>query len=106
MPKRIETLRTFFSSVLAQALPDEASLELLVADGASTDGTREILNEYAVAYPWIRIVDNPRRIVSTGLNLLSAAYHSPLHVAALASTLPAEQDRQRQMLSRLFSSPV
>jgi succinoglycan biosynthesis protein ExoA len=62
-------LRTFFSSVLAQALPDEASLEMVVADGASTDGTKEILNEYAAAYPWIRVVDNPRRIVSTGLNL-------------------------------------
>jgi succinoglycan biosynthesis protein ExoA len=62
-------LRAFFSSVLAQVLPDGATLEMLIADGASTDGTREILNEYAASCPYIRIVDNPRRIVSTGLNL-------------------------------------
>jgi succinoglycan biosynthesis protein ExoA len=62
-------LRAFFSSVLAQMLPDGATLEMLIADGASTDGTRKILNEYAASYHWVRIVDNPRGIVSTGLNL-------------------------------------
>jgi succinoglycan biosynthesis protein ExoA len=62
-------LRAFFSSVLAQVLPDGATLEMLIADGVSTDGTRKILDEYAASYHWIRIVDNPRGIVSTGLNL-------------------------------------
>jgi succinoglycan biosynthesis protein ExoA len=62
-------LRSFFSSVLAQVLPDGATLEMLIADGVSTDGTRKILDEYAASYHWIRIVDNPRGIVSTGLNL-------------------------------------
>jgi succinoglycan biosynthesis protein ExoA len=61
-------LRAFFSSVLAQSLPAEATLEMWIADGASTDGTKQILNEYTAAYPWVHVIDNPRRIVSTGLN--------------------------------------
>jgi succinoglycan biosynthesis protein ExoA len=61
-------LRAFFSSVLAQKVPAEAKLEMWIADGASTDGTKQILTEYAATYPWVHIIDNPRGIVSTGLN--------------------------------------
>lgn len=42
--------------------------EFLIADGESDDGTREILNDYARRFPEIRVVHNPGRIVSTGLN--------------------------------------
>ena len=43
--------------------------EVLIADGQSDDGTREIVREYALSLQWIRLVDNPRQFVSTGLNL-------------------------------------
>jgi glycosyltransferase involved in cell wall biosynthesis len=43
-------------------------VEFLIADGMSDDGTREILSSEAAADPRIRIIDNPGRIVSTGLN--------------------------------------
>jgi glycosyltransferase involved in cell wall biosynthesis len=54
-------------SILGQQLP-YGELELIVADGMSDDGTREILNQLARMEPRIKVVDNPRRIVSTGLN--------------------------------------
>jgi len=44
--------------------PPEGGLEILVADGMSTDGTREYLQQMATQYPSIRILDNPGRIVS------------------------------------------
>jgi len=44
------------------------SLDAIIADGRSTDGTRAILNEFSAAHSWCRIIDNPGRIVSTGLN--------------------------------------
>lgn len=47
---------------------DGLECEFLIADGMSDDGTREILEEYARKYPEIRVLDNPGRIVSTGLN--------------------------------------
>jgi glycosyltransferase involved in cell wall biosynthesis len=53
----------FLDSVLRQELAPGDELEILVADGMSDDGTREILRGYDV-----RVIDNPGRIVSTGLN--------------------------------------
>ena len=54
-------------SVLGQrAVPGR--LEVIVADGMSDDGTREILARLAREDGRLRVIDNPGRIVSTGLN--------------------------------------
>jgi succinoglycan biosynthesis protein ExoA len=42
--------------------------QVVVADGRSQGGTREWLEHAAVTRPWLHIVDNPQRIVPTGLN--------------------------------------
>jgi succinoglycan biosynthesis protein ExoA len=44
-------------------------LEFLLADGGSTDRTREILDTLAAKDPRIRVFDNPNRSVSSGLNV-------------------------------------
>lgn len=54
-------------SILAQDYPQD-QIEILLADGMSTDGTREIINEYQQRHPNIRLIDNPGKIVPTGLN--------------------------------------
>lgn len=43
-------------------------LEFLVADGGSTDGTREILDRHAATDSRLRVLDNPRRRIAPGLN--------------------------------------
>jgi glycosyltransferase involved in cell wall biosynthesis len=43
-------------------------MEVIVADGMSTDATRDILASYAAKDGRVRAIDNPRGIVSTGLN--------------------------------------
>jgi succinoglycan biosynthesis protein ExoA len=53
-------------SILASDYP-AARREIIVADGLSDDGTREELAAY-LSRGLIRVVDNPGRIVSTGLN--------------------------------------
>jgi len=45
-----------------------AKLEFIVADGMSNDGTRDILKRLASQDTRLRSVDNPRGIVSSGLN--------------------------------------
>src|SRR3989442_820377 len=60
-------IRSFLDSLLAQEITG-MDLEILIADGMSNDGTREALEEYRKRHPQIQILDNPGKIVSTGLN--------------------------------------
>jgi succinoglycan biosynthesis protein ExoA len=60
-------IRRCIESVLRQE-PPEGGLELVVADGMSGDGTRELLAELAQHDARVCVVDNPRRIASAGLN--------------------------------------
>lgn len=55
-------------AVLRQDYPHER-MEVLVADGMSTDGTRQVVRGLADgASLRVRLIDNPGRIVPTGLN--------------------------------------
>lgn len=56
------------NSILANDYPQDR-LEILVMDGMSTDRSRDIVREYAQRYPFILLLDNPRRIVPTALNI-------------------------------------
>jgi glycosyltransferase involved in cell wall biosynthesis len=54
-------------SVAEQDYPRER-IEILVADGMSTDGTRDILERLRREDPRIRVIDNPARLQAPGLN--------------------------------------
>jgi glycosyltransferase involved in cell wall biosynthesis len=62
-------IEAFCTSALAQQLPPGWQLELVIADGLSDDGTRAVLDALALRDPRLAVIDNPRRIVSAGLNL-------------------------------------
>src|SRR5579863_10491961 len=55
-------------SVLAFDYPKDR-LEVLVSDGMSQDGTRDILEGYQRAHPMIRMLDNVRKVTPCALNL-------------------------------------
>ena len=44
-------------------------MEILVVDGLSEDGTRGIIESYRQRFPFIKCIDNPRRIASSAFNL-------------------------------------
>jgi succinoglycan biosynthesis protein ExoA len=55
-------------AVLTQDYPPDL-LEVIVADGLSTDGTPQIVASFQPDHPNLRLIDNRKRIVATGLNL-------------------------------------
>lgn len=55
-------------SILAQDYPKD-DLEIIFVDGMSTDRTRQIVEEYSQKYPFIRLIDNPDRIVPPAMNI-------------------------------------
>jgi len=57
-------------AILAQDYPSDR-MEILIADGMSTDNTRPIIQELAALHPDIpiKIIDNPGKVVPTGMNL-------------------------------------
>lgn len=54
-------------SILEQDYPKN-DLEVILVDGMSTDKTREIVAEYTAKYPFIRLIDNPKKIVPYAMN--------------------------------------
>jgi len=43
--------------------------EIIMVDGLSSDKTRQIIGEYAAKYPFIKLLDNPRKITPVSLNI-------------------------------------
>jgi glycosyltransferase involved in cell wall biosynthesis len=70
MPIRNEAsyIAKSLGAVLAQDYPGDRT-EILVVDGMSEDGTREIIQNNFVADPRIRVMDNPCGIVPCALNI-------------------------------------
>src|SRR5262244_2676614 len=89
-------------ALLAQTLP-AGSFEIIVADGLSDDGTREILARLAAAYACLHLVDNPGRIVATGLNAAIRAARSRIIVRIDVHTQYAP-DYVRQCLAVLHET--
>lgn len=54
-------------SLLLQDYP-KSDLEILFVDGMSTDKTREIISKYTSQYPFIKMLDNPKKIVPYAMN--------------------------------------
>ena len=57
----------FLDSLLQQDYHQD-DLEILLVDGMSKDKTRDIVAEYTAKYPFIRLIDNPDKIVPYAMN--------------------------------------
>lgn len=70
MPIRNEQafIEKSLGAVLAQDYPPDR-MEILVVDGMSDDGTRDVVQRLAAGDSRLRLLDNPGRIVPTGLNI-------------------------------------
>jgi lipopolysaccharide/colanic/teichoic acid biosynthesis glycosyltransferase/GT2 family glycosyltransferase len=70
MPCRNEAkyIERCLDSIVRNDYPSDG-LEVLVIDGMSTDGTRGIVEGYVRAYPFIRLMDNPRKVQTLATNI-------------------------------------
>ncbi|QYK50836.1 MAG: glycosyltransferase family 2 protein [Anaerolineales bacterium] len=68
------TIGGLLEAILAQTYP-AAQMEVVIADGMSTDGTRQRVAAFSQQHPQlaVRVVDNPARSIPHGLNLAIAA---------------------------------
>src|SRR2546426_1145677 len=91
-------------SVLAQDYPHDR-MEVLIADGMSTDGTRDVVACLAATYPRIRVtvLDNPGKIVPTGMNASLARAQGEIIVRVDGHTIVAP-DYVRECIAALERS--
>ena len=62
-----KNIHNFLDSLCRQSLSG-AKIEVLIADGMSDDGTRQVLDSYGQSVFPLRVIDNPDKITSAGLN--------------------------------------
>jgi glycosyltransferase involved in cell wall biosynthesis len=70
MPVRNEAayIEGTLKSVVDQDYPTHRT-EILVVDGMSTDGTRDLVRAAQIDHPQIRLIDNPRLVAAAALNI-------------------------------------
>ncbi len=78
----------FLDSIATQELAG-LDWEVIVADGMSSDGTGEFLEQYCQANPRFRVIANPGKIVSTGLNAAIKAATGEIIIRMDAHTMYA-----------------
>ena len=86
----------------------QGPMEILVADGGSTDDTLDRLGVWSERLPRLRIFENPERFQSAGLNLLADVTHSEILLRADAHSLyaPDYVSRSVEALERIPGSAV
>jgi cellulose synthase/poly-beta-1,6-N-acetylglucosamine synthase-like glycosyltransferase len=84
------TIRSALEGVLAQKAAGK-SLELIVADGMSSDGTRSIVLAFSAEHPELplRLLDNPARTIPSALNRAIEASHGQVIIRLDAHAIPA-----------------
>jgi succinoglycan biosynthesis protein ExoA len=85
--------------ILTQVYPSDR-IEVIVVDGMSTDGTREMVAQFAEQDARIKLLDNPERIVPTALNLGIRAARGDIIVRVDGHTVIA-QDYVRRCVEAL-----
>ncbi len=85
-----KTIDLLLESVYRQTWP-KSELEVIIADGLSTDRTRQKIAGFQAAHPdlVVRLVDNPRRIIPAALNCALAAAGGEVIVRLDAHSEPA-----------------
>lgn len=70
---------------------DFDKIEIIVSDGMSDDGTREVIEQYSFQYACIKMVDNPDRLKPAGLNrAMKTAGHDYIMILDAHTSYPVD----------------
>ena len=106
MPVRNEAafIERSLGAVLAQDYPAD-KVEIIVADGMSTDATPDIIRLLQGEHPNLLLIDNPGRIVATGLNAALAHARGEI-VIRVDGHCEIAPDYVRRCVEHLLNSEV
>ena len=84
-----DTIALLLGALYAQSYPRK-EMEIVIADGMSTDLTRQRIAEFCAAHPdlSVRVVDNPQRNIPAGLNCAIRAAQGELIVRLDGHSVP------------------
>jgi glycosyltransferase involved in cell wall biosynthesis len=84
-----ETICQLLEAIYSQSYPIN-EIEVLIADGLSTDQTRQVINNFRLSHPnlTIRIIDNTKRVIPSGLNRAIEAAQGNYIVRMDAHSIP------------------
>lgn len=92
------TIQVLLEAIHGQTFP-LGELEVIIADGLSTDDTRLRIQEYTIAHPEINIqvIDNEKRVIPAGLNLAIRAARGEIILRMDAHAIPAPDYIERSV---------
>ncbi|NMD28018.1 MAG: glycosyltransferase family 2 protein, partial [Chloroflexi bacterium] len=90
------TIRLLLEAIMGQSFPQEA-LEIIIADGMSTDSTRAVIAEFQATHPdlRLRVVDNPKRNIPAAVNAGIREAEGELLLRLDAHSVPHEEYIER-----------
>jgi succinoglycan biosynthesis protein ExoA len=85
------TIGLLLKAIWNQSYP-RADIEVIIADGMSTDGTRDVIESFTLEHPKlnVRVIDNPDRIIPAALNRAVEAASGEVLLRMDAHAVPDE----------------
>ena len=84
-----KTIRDLLKAICTQTYPI-SRMEVVIADGFSTDATRQRIADFQVENPRfkIQVVDNPKHIIPAGVNIAVRASHGEIIIRLDGHSMP------------------
>ncbi|HWQ45722.1 MAG TPA: glycosyltransferase family 2 protein [Longilinea sp.] len=84
-----KTIGPLLAAIAAQTFPIQ-QIEVIIADGMSTDGTRAAINTFSDSHPQLKIVvvENPKKAIPSGLNIALRVAKNDIFVRLDAHCVP------------------